>query len=112
MSIGKYLSLEEARKTDQLDRFIKEHPSKGNKELFNKLLNAAIKPEADPETSSPGTSESGNCLKNCRTVSVFIGISYVVADSTGDIFTCVKFIITNQYYSFQAATSEMVRYAG
>ena len=29
MSIGKYISLEEARKTGQLDRFIKEHPVKG-----------------------------------------------------------------------------------
>lgn len=60
MSIGKYISLEEARKTGQLDRFIKEHPSKGNKGLFNRLLRAAIKPEADPETSSPGTSGSCN----------------------------------------------------
>jgi hypothetical protein len=29
MAIGKYLRLEEARKRKQLDRFAKEHPSKG-----------------------------------------------------------------------------------
>jgi hypothetical protein len=38
MSRGKYLSLEEARKTGQLERFAKEHPSEGDKELFNRLL--------------------------------------------------------------------------
>jgi len=27
MSTGKYISLEEARRTGQVDRFIKEHPS-------------------------------------------------------------------------------------
>ena len=60
MSIGKYISLEEARKTGQLDRFIKEHPSKGNKELFNKLLDAATKTEAGSETSTPAASGSCN----------------------------------------------------
>jgi hypothetical protein len=40
MSIGKYLSLEEARKAKQLDRFAKEHPSEGNKNLFDKLFTA------------------------------------------------------------------------
>jgi len=38
MSIGKYLSLEEARKKGLLKRFIKEHPSKGDERLFDKLL--------------------------------------------------------------------------
>ncbi len=60
MSIGKYISLEEARKTGQLDRFIKEHPSKGNRALFNKLLNAAIKPATKPEASSQDSSDSCN----------------------------------------------------
>ena len=60
MSTGKYLSLEEARRTGQLDRFIKEHPTKGNKELFNKLLDAATKTEAEQETSTPGSSGSCN----------------------------------------------------
>jgi hypothetical protein len=30
MSVGKYLSLEEARKKKLLERFAKEHPSKGD----------------------------------------------------------------------------------
>lgn len=60
MSIGKYISLEEARKSGQLDRFIKEHPSKGNKELFNKLLDMATETEAEPETSTQDSSGSYN----------------------------------------------------
>ena len=40
MARGKYLSLEEARKMKRLDRFAKEHPSEGDKKLFNRLLDA------------------------------------------------------------------------
>lgn len=39
MSRGKYLSLEEARKADQLDRFAKEHPSQGDEKAFDRMLN-------------------------------------------------------------------------
>ena len=48
MSTGKYLSVEEARKRKQLNQFAKEHPSKGNKSLFDKLFKAMAKssPEA------------------------------------------------------------------
>jgi len=35
MAIGKYLSLEEAREKKKLDRFIKEHPSKGDEKVFD-----------------------------------------------------------------------------
>lgn len=38
MSRGKHLSLEEARKEKQLERFAKEHPSEGDKEVFDKLF--------------------------------------------------------------------------
>lgn len=38
MAIGKYLSLEEARRKGLLKRFAKEHPSKGDKTLFDKLF--------------------------------------------------------------------------
>lgn len=38
MSRGKYLSLEEARQKDQLERFAKEHPSEGDHSLLNKLF--------------------------------------------------------------------------
>jgi hypothetical protein len=40
MSRGKYLSLDEARKTGKLDQFAKEHPSKGDWDRFNKLFDA------------------------------------------------------------------------
>jgi len=40
MSTGKYLSLEEARKNNEIERFTKEHPSKGDKEKFDRLLDA------------------------------------------------------------------------
>lgn len=39
MSRGKHLSLEEARKADQLDQFAKEHPSTGDENAFNEMLN-------------------------------------------------------------------------
>jgi len=46
MARGKYLSLEEARKADQLKQFGKEHPSKGDEKLFNETLNRmATKPK-------------------------------------------------------------------
>lgn len=43
MSRGKYLSLEEARKLKQLDRFAKEHPSQGDKGRFDDLLDTMAK---------------------------------------------------------------------
>lgn len=49
MSEGKYLSLEEARRTKELlKRFAKEHPSKGNETVFDNLLSRMaikMKPE-------------------------------------------------------------------
>lgn len=39
MSIGKYISLQEARKHNKIDRFVKEHPSIGNKKQFDETLN-------------------------------------------------------------------------
>lgn len=38
MATGKYLSLEEARKAKELDRFAKEHPTEGSKKEFDTLL--------------------------------------------------------------------------
>jgi len=40
MACGRYLSLEEARRMERLDRFCKEHPSEGDKELFDHVLEA------------------------------------------------------------------------
>ena len=52
MSVGKYLSLEEARKKGLLDRFAKEHPTKGNKSAFDNLLgNMAKTPKSSGRTS-------------------------------------------------------------
>jgi hypothetical protein len=54
MSRGKYLSLSEARKAKQLDRFAKEHPSEGNDERFKQILRAMTsgkKPKASVAAS-------------------------------------------------------------
>ena len=40
MAHGQYLSLKEAREEGLLKRFAKEHPSEGDEELFDRLLNA------------------------------------------------------------------------
>ena len=51
MSIGKYISLEEARKHKQLDRFAKAHPSNGDmgkllKGIENVAFNRPVKKTA------------------------------------------------------------------
>jgi hypothetical protein len=51
MSHGKYLSLEEARKKEQLGRFCKEHPSKGDEEKFDTMLEAMVKTKPIPKSS-------------------------------------------------------------
>jgi hypothetical protein len=56
MSRGKYLSLEEARKTGQLERFAKEHPAIGDEEFFDDLLGAIAKENpTDSEQEKPKT---------------------------------------------------------
>jgi hypothetical protein len=53
MSRGKYLSLEEAREQNKLDRFAKEHPSKGDKKAFQGLLDRMAKSSSkDDQTSN------------------------------------------------------------
>lgn len=53
MSRGKLLSLEEARKGESkgatIKQFCKEHPSEGNGEVFDRLLDAMVKPKSSPE---------------------------------------------------------------
>ena len=52
MSIGKYLSLEEAREKEKLERFMKEHPSKGDEKVFDDLLDRMSKNSpVDDQTS-------------------------------------------------------------
>ena len=43
MATGKYLSLEEARKQGKLERFAREHPSKGDEKAFDSLLDRMVK---------------------------------------------------------------------
>ena len=59
MSIGKYLSLEEARKKGLLKRFAKEHPSVADERFWPALESAAIGKQSDRETSSQAG--SGSC---------------------------------------------------
>ena len=58
MARGKYLSLEEARKSGKLDRFCKEHPSVGDEGLFDRLLNAMAK-GGPPDRKPRKTGASG-----------------------------------------------------
>lgn len=52
MSTGKYLSLPEARKKNDFERFAKEHPSEGDAKLFDKLVKGLTKlPESAGQTS-------------------------------------------------------------
>lgn len=64
MAHGKYLSLEEARKGATqgatIKRFCKEHPSKGDGEIFDRLLDAILRPKNSPkadQTSVQGSDE-------------------------------------------------------
>jgi hypothetical protein len=52
MSRGKYLSLPEARKKKQLDRFAKEHPSEGDSNELERIIGGFAKtPESADQTS-------------------------------------------------------------
>jgi hypothetical protein len=67
MSRGKYLSLEEARKSGALDRFTKEHPMEADRDRFYRLLDAmsqGILEEA--ETSKPDRRASSNGTRTRR----------------------------------------------
>ena len=58
MARGKYLSLEEARKSGKLDRFAKEHPSQSEGDRFERLLDAMSRGLLEGEqTSGRGASE-------------------------------------------------------
>jgi hypothetical protein len=52
MAIGKYLSLPEARIRKLIGRFTKQHPSTGDEDEFDRLLDfMAGKPESEGQTS-------------------------------------------------------------
>lgn len=53
MSRGKYLNLDEARKSGKLDRFCKEHPSEADEERFRQLFDAMVNPaKSEPKNSA------------------------------------------------------------
>jgi hypothetical protein len=67
MSFGKYLSLEEARKSGKLDRFAKEHPMEADRGRFGRLLDAmsqGVLEEA--ETSKPDRRANSNGTRTRR----------------------------------------------
>lgn len=49
MSRGRYLSLEEARNEDDLLRFAKEHPTDGDEDAFDELLERMAKSSEEAE---------------------------------------------------------------
>ncbi len=58
MGIGKYLSLEEARKKGKLERFCKEHPSVADERFWPALEAAAKGKQSSQETSSQACPDS------------------------------------------------------
>jgi hypothetical protein len=50
MSVGKYLSLEEARKKKLLERFAKEHPSTGDERAFDRMMGKMTAPYSRSKT--------------------------------------------------------------
>lgn len=67
MSRGKNLSLHEVRETGQIKRFCKEHPSEGDTERFDRLLDAMTKtPVAADQTSGSEPSEDCSGIRTPR----------------------------------------------
>lgn len=67
MSRGKYLSLEEARQTGQLERFWKENPSQANRETFERLLDAMSRGALEAEeTSQPDRASDSSGTRTRR----------------------------------------------
>ena len=56
MARGKYLSLEEARRSGKIGQFCREHPSKGDWKLFDNALDAMASPEAKNSSRAVRTS--------------------------------------------------------
>ena len=59
MARGKYLSLEEARKSGKIDRFCKEHPSKGDWNQFDAMMDWFAGTEAKSSSKAVRTSSRG-----------------------------------------------------
>jgi hypothetical protein len=59
MAIGKHLSLEEARRAKQLDRFAQEHPTEGDEAAFDGLLDRMARKPSEGDQTSPEGSGKG-----------------------------------------------------
>ncbi len=60
MAHGKYLSLEEARKSGKLDRFAREHPSTADRDRFERLLDAMSRGVLEAKETSPRERVAGS----------------------------------------------------
>ncbi len=56
MARGKYLSLEEARRMERIDQFCKEHPSKGDWNQFDAMMDWFAGPDAKSSSRAVRTS--------------------------------------------------------
>jgi hypothetical protein len=56
MARGKYLSLEEARRLNQINQFCAEHPSRGNWKEFDALMDSFTSPDARSSSEAVRTS--------------------------------------------------------
>lgn len=68
MARGKYLSLEEARKLGKINQFCKEHPSEGDQELFDRLLDAMAHggPPASTRRKSKNSEKASKYARQSR----------------------------------------------
>lgn len=66
MSRGRYLSLEEARKSGQLERFAQEHPSEAERERFEQLLDAMARGVLEDKETSPQDRDEGSSETQTR----------------------------------------------
>ena len=57
MSRGKYLSLPEARKKRQLERFAKEHPSEGDADEVERVIRGMAKKPESADQKAPKESD-------------------------------------------------------
>ena len=66
MSRGKYLSLEEARKSGKIDRFCEAHPSKADRARFKALLEAMSQGALEEAETSPPDRGGGSSETRTR----------------------------------------------
>ena len=67
MARGKYLSLEEARKLGTIDQFCKEHPSRGDWNEFDAMMDSIAGPKAKNSSKAVRTSSRGRGASSSET---------------------------------------------